>query len=260
MPPSRGYSQSLPLLSFAYRKIFGGKMPQADIGGNMYSYIKAETIGYAVEEAIKALNARGTEQSRENQDRADITKEIQLCLDVEHPDAEPAISRCIVTDLKGLAKYDREFLDGTGDDEGWKYTYHSLYARYYDSLIAELKRNINTRRACIAMGQGDINFTDDPPCMQLIMFNYADGKLEMTVVFRSNDGVKAFPMNIHAVEMLHEKVCEEMGLPVGPLHYIANNFHAYSKDFKILESYCRVFDTAPEKRRFASLKELKELL
>ena len=226
----------------------------------MFTYIKAPTVGIGIEMAMKALNENGIVQERENQDRVDTTKEIQLCLDIEDPTAEPAISRSIVTDLKGLAKYDHEFLDGTGDGDGWKYTYHALYSRFYDQLLDELRRNINTRRACIALGQGDINFSEDPPCLQMLMFNYVSGKLEITVIFRSNDGVKAFPMNIHAIEMLHEKVAAELGIPVGPMHYIANNFHAYSKDFKTLESYCHVFDTAPEKRRFASYEELKQLL
>ncbi len=226
----------------------------------MYIYLRERTVGLGIESAMKALNERGIVQERENQDRTDVTKEIQLCLDIEDPAGEPAISRSIVTDLKGLAKYDHEFLDGTGDDVGWKYTYHGLYSQFYDQLIGELKRNIHTRRACIALGQGDINFSDDPPCLQLMMFNYVDGKLEMTALFRSNDGVKAFPMNIHAIEMLHQKVAGELNLPVGPLHYLANNFHAYSKDFHTLESYCKVFETAPEKRRFASMEELKLFL
>lgn len=226
----------------------------------MYTYIKAATVGYGVEEAMKALNAHGIAQRRENQDREDVTTEIQLLLDIEDPVAEPAISRSIFSDLKGLASYDHEFLDGTADDKGWKYTYHQLYSQFYDKLIAELRRNIGTRRACIAMGQGDINFSEDPPCMQLLMFNCVNGKLEMTVVFRSNDGVKAFPMNIHACAMLQEKVADEMELPVGPLHYIANNFHCYSRDTATLANYCKSFETASEKRRFYSLQQLKDLL
>ena len=226
----------------------------------MYTYIHSKTVGLGIEEAIKALNAEGVESIRENQDKVDSVKEIQLCLDIDNPIAEPAISRCIVTDLKGLAKYDHEFLDGTSDDLGWEYTYHGLYSKYYEQLIGELKRNINTRRACIALGQGDINFSADPPCMQLLMFNYAQGKLEMTVIFRSNDGVKAFPMNIHACAMLQKKVADELGLAVGPLHYIANNFHCYSRDYDVIKGYCNTFNTASEKRRFYSLKQLEEFL
>ena len=200
----------------------------------MFTYIREKTVALGIEAAMKALNEKGIVQERENQDRTDVTKEIQLCLDIEDPTAEPFISRSIVTDLKGLAKYDHEFLDGTGDNDGWEYTYHALYSRFYDQLLSELRRNIHTRRACIALGQGDINFSSDPPCMQLMMFNYVDGKLEMTILFRSNDGVKAFPMNIHAVSLLQEKVAGELGLPVGPMHYIANNFHCYSRDRETL--------------------------
>jgi len=226
----------------------------------MFQYVRARTVALGIEESMKALNAHGLAQTRENQNWEDVTTEIQLLLDIEQPDAEPAISRSIITDLKGLAQYDREFLDGTSDDAGWKYTYHMLYSRFYDQAIAELRRNINTRRACIALGQGDINFTEDPPCLQLIMFNCVEGKLEATIVFRSNDGVKAFPMNIHATAMLQQRVADEIGLPVGPLHYIANNFHCYSRDREILANYCKTFETANEKRRFYSMEQLKQYL
>lgn len=223
-------------------------------------YVKSYSIGLGIEQALIRLRDKGIIQNRENQDRFDTTKEIGLCLDVETPNNEPFISRCIVTDLKGLAKYDHEFLDGTSDNLGWKYTYHSLYEPYYQKVIDEFKRNPGTRRACIALGQGDINFTEDPPCLQLIMFNLVNDKLEMTTVMRSNDAVKAFPMNIHAFEMLHEKIASELGYKVGTLHYIANNFHCYSKDLKTLEAYCQTFETAKAARRFANREDLMKVL
>ncbi len=224
----------------------------------MYRYVHAKSTAIGIEEAIKALNEYGIEETRENQDRVDHTKEIQLCLDIDNPCAEPAISRCIFGDINALISYDHEMIDGTADDKGWKYTYHQLYSRFYDQLIDELKRNINTRRACIAMGQGDINFSEDPPCMQMLMFNYVEGKLDMTVVFRSNDGVKAFPMNIHAISLIQMKVAHELGVPVGAMHYIANNFHCYSRDYDIIGSYVHTFETANEKRRFWSLDKIKD--
>lgn len=222
-------------------------------------HLTAYTIGEGIEKALCLLETTSDVEVRENQDKYDLTKEIGLALDIKYPTVEPFISRCICTDLKGLAKYDHEFLDGIADNAGWKYTYHQLYEKYYDDVINELKRNTHTRRACIALGQGDINFTADPPCLQLMTFNYVNGRLEMTVIFRSNDAVKAFPMNIHACEMLHEKVCEDVHLTVGPLHYIAINFHAYSKDWTTLKTYCKTFRTAPYKRKFWSRKELMEV-
>lgn len=224
----------------------------------MFTYIKARTVGEGIESSLKALQENGIIQQRENQNRSEEMKEIQLCLDVEEPLSEPAISKSMPCSLEQLWQYDKEFLDGTSDDLGWKYTYHQLYSRFYNDVINEIGRNPQTRRACIALGQGDINFTSDPPCLQLLIVNVVNNKLELTCVFRSNDGVKAFPMNIHAISMLQEKLAKDTGYEVGPLHYIATNFHCYRNDFQTLDNYIKIFDTKPPKRRFYSLEELSK--
>lgn len=92
----------------------------------MYQHIVAPSIGIGVEESIKTLNTHGKLVKRENQNLEDDLKEIQLVLDIENITAEPFISRCIFSDIKGLASYDFEMLYGTSDDRGWKYTYHGF--------------------------------------------------------------------------------------------------------------------------------------
>lgn len=228
----------------------------------MFTYVKANSIGSGIELSIKALSAYGEYRSRENQDKEDTCKEIQLMLDIESPFVGEAqsrfISKCIPCGLDELIKYDEEFIDGTADDLGWDYTYHQLYAPFYERVKDEIKRNPATRRACIALGQGDINFSSNPPCLQMLMFNVNDNKLDMTVVFRSNDGIKAFPMNIHALAMLQAKLTAELELDFGDMHYIANNFHAYSKDFGTMASYIKLFDERPDtgnRSRFWTLKD-----
>lgn len=214
----------------------------------MFCHICAASLAEGIEKSMKALNANGILEKRENQDRENLMKEIQLVLDVTDPMSEPFVSKAMPCDIKVLVQYEDEFINGSADNAGWKYTYHGLYSPFYDKAIGELKRNLKTRRACIALGQGDINFTSDPPCLQLIMFNIVGGKLDITVVFRSNDGVKAFPMNIHAVRALQIMAAADLGLETGCLHYVANNFHAYENDIPLLESYCALFDkyTTPE--------------
>lgn len=228
----------------------------------MYRYINATSVGYGVEQAIKALNQYGTIEERENQDKMDTLKEIQLILDIDDVNAEPAISRCVFTDIKGLASYDHEMLDGTADNKGWEYTYHELYAPYYDNVITELKRNPQTRRARITLGASrpEIIYSGDPPCLIELLFKIVAGKLEMTILFRSNDGVKAFPMNIHALAMLQRKVAKELDIVPGAMHYIADNFHCYSRDFEILEQYCKNFESAPMKRRFWSYEDIEKVM
>lgn len=221
----------------------------------MYTYINANSLAEGIELSMRALNQNAHIQQRENQDRENQMKEIQLVLDITNPLSEPFISKAMPCDLKTLIAYEDEFINGTADDLGWKYTYHGLYSPFYEKVLNELKRNINTRRAVIALGQGDINFTPDPPCLQLLMFTVVDNKLELTCVFRSNDGVKAFPMNIQAIAALQRKAAADMELLVGELHYIANNFHAYQNDFNQLESYIKLFDKYPVEKRTYSFEE-----
>lgn len=228
----------------------------------MYQHIIAPSVGIGVEESIKSLNKNGKLVKRENQNLEDDLREIQLVLDIEDIKAEPFISKCIFSDLKGLASYDHEMLDGTSDERGWKYTYHGLYKPYYNNLIEELKRNPNTRRArlCIGALNPDLIYSEDPPCWIEALFVIVDEKLEATFIFRSNDGVKAFPMNIHALAMLQIKIADEIGLEPGAMHYIANNFHCYSRDFDVMSQYCKNFENSNLKRRFYSMEDLLKVL
>ena len=59
----------------------------------------------------------------------------------------------------------------------------------------------------------------------------------MTALFRSNDACKATFMNAYALTCLQEKVAAELGVDVGSYTHIANSFHAYEKDWELLESY-----------------------
>jgi thymidylate synthase len=63
------------------------------------------------------------------------------------------------------------------------------------------------------------------------------------VVFRSNDGVKAVAMNIFALLELSRFIASEIGInELGSYTHHALSFHAYSRDWKALEGYCKSFD------------------
>ena len=73
----------------------------------MFTYIKARTVGEGIESSLKALQENGIIQQRENQNRSEEMKEIQLCLDVEEPLSEPAISKSMPCSLEQLWQYDQ---------------------------------------------------------------------------------------------------------------------------------------------------------
>ena len=205
-----------------------------------YQIVNAHYLHEAVERVMNLLDA-GEIVSGENQDTQDELKDISVVIEVANI-KDLTISKAIPGDLYSLVEYELEFIDGIRDWETeWEYTYHKLFMQHYDDCIAELKRNHDTRRAVLPIA-GDTSYGNShPPCMQLLMFRIINNKLNTTVVFRSNDGVKAFAMNSFAIALLAHKIANEVGVEVGTYTHIANSFHAYKKDWDTLNSYVKMF-------------------
>lgn len=222
----------------------------------MYKIINCEKLHNAVEESMKLLNSAPIVEC-ENQDHKDRSKDLSLLINVEDI-SNLTISKAIPCDLYGLVEYDLEFSEGVKDfEKHWDYTYHQLFSPYYNYCMNELLRNPNSRRAVLPIAGAKSYGNPHPPCMQNIMYRIVDGKLNTTVTFRSNDGVKAFAMNSFAIARMTHKMAEILDVPVGSYTHIANSFHAYSHDWGMLESYCKRFDT--NEKLYYSLVEYLEV-
>lgn len=223
----------------------------------MYKIINCEKLHNAVEESMKLLNNAPIIEC-ENQDRKDQSKDLQLIINVNNID-EITISKAIPCDLHGLVEYDLEFTEGVKDfEKNWDYTYHQLFEPYYNYCLNELLREPNTRRAVLPIAGPKSYGTLHPPCMQNIMYRIVDGKLNTTVTFRSNDGVKAFAMNSFAIARMSHKIASTLEIPVGSYTHIANSFHAYSCDWDMLDSYCKNFNNRQNEKLYYTLDEYME--
>ncbi len=153
------------------------------------------------------------------------------------------VPKCILTDLRGLAEYELEFIDGIRDSDADKlgYTYHSLYAKNYDALIEKLKADPWTRQGLLPVaGEKFWQLGEDKPCLVDLMFrSHANGKLYVTAIFRSNDAVKAMPMNLWVIARLLKRVAEDTGLEPGGVVYFANSMHCYPQDRDKLKAYVK---------------------
>lgn len=169
-------------------------------------------------------------------------KECSMTMIVKRPLMEPRISKLFVGGFRELEQYRQEMLDGILDFEiekgNWAYTYHSRMAEQIPFIIEELKRNPYSRRAVIDIRDWRYDSkTDSPACLQNIQFLIRDGRLDMKVLFRSNDACKATFMNAFALICLQEKIAGELGVEVGSYTHRANSFHCYEKDFELLDGY-----------------------
>lgn len=167
--------------------------------------------------------------------------EVPIAFIAEFPMGEPRISRLFPGGPRDLEKYRLEMLYGIEDFEvergNWEYTYHERMAEQIPFIIRELRRDPYSRRAVIDVRRTSDNLLNDPPCLQHIQFFIRDGKLHAKVLFRSNDACKATFMNAYALTCLQEMVAAELGVEVGSYTHVANSFHAYERDWELLESY-----------------------
>lgn len=160
---------------------------------------------------------------------------------VYNPLKEPMISKCGIFSPADLQQYVMEMTDGILDfriGNGWDYTYHDRMGKQLDFVIEELKRNPYSRRAVIDVRTPEDIGSNDPACLQHMQF-FCDeyGNLCLTVLFRSNDAVKACFMNMFALVMVQKKVADALGRKVGCYVHNVNNFHCYKKDLPLLEGY-----------------------
>jgi len=118
-------------------------------------------------------------------------------------------------------------------------------------VIEYLRRNRDGRRAVLAMWDPDRDLytgetTLDVPCNSHIYLWQSLGgrdepnRLSMTVCCRSNDIIwGAYGENSVVFSVLQEYVAAHLGLAVGPLYQISNNFHAYVALYDKLRSALR---------------------
>lgn len=119
------------------------------------------------------------------------------------------------------------------------YTYGTFIVEQVDRIIQLLNdAKGNTNQACIAIGDADTTFLDDPPCLRLISFKVIEGKLVMTVFFRSWDLYAGMPENLGGLQLLKEYILAHLTFPCEDGMLIANSdgLHIYEQYFKIVDS------------------------
>jgi thymidylate synthase len=104
-------------------------------------------------------------------------------------------------------------------------------------VIRELKHNPESRRATLVMSDAkDLmrirQGTVDTPCNTGVYFDRRDGKLNMTVLCRSNDAIwGTFGANAVHFSMLQEYIAAGVGVKMGVYRQFSNNFHLYPANF-----------------------------
>ena len=210
-------------------------------------FIRGKNLTEVYHKALTELETNGSivDCSDWNQKQ----KECAMTLHIENPLEEPRISKLIIGGPYDLQRYVMELVDGILDfkiNAGWDYTYHDRFSRYIPFVIADLKRNRESRRAIISIRDNDVDSrSSDPACMQSIQYFIRNGRLDCMILFRSNDLPEAFFFNAFALIMLQEKIAGELGVEVGTYTHRSNSMHCYEKDFQLLGNFAKAIEEKP---------------
>ena len=110
-----------------------------------------------------------------------------------------------------------------------------------DIVIQMLKDNPETRQAAISIYDGKeiSDYTNDTPCTYAVQFTVLNGKLNMSVVMRSNDLWYGFCNDQYQFSCLQLLVAQRTRYDVGTYYHFAHNLHLYND--KLPENETRNF-------------------
>lgn len=144
-----------------------------------------------------------------------------------------------------------------GEDDG---TIHGAYGRRWRSvfgldqlgiIVDKLRREPTTRQCVIQMwdcyGCSDLDGTwKDRPCNTHVYLRILNNRLDLTVCSRSNDAIwGAHGANAVHFSILQEYLAARIGIKVGMMYQLSNNYHAYLSELQR-------FDLPPIDNRYSS--------
>ena len=116
------------------------------------------------------------------------------------------------------------------------YGYQWCRENQLGKVISMLKENPETRQATISIYDGkEIHKYDhDTPCTYAVQFTILHGRLDMSVLMRSNDLWYGFCNDQYQFSNLQMLVAHELNIPVGIYYHYAHNLHLYNDKLPVM--------------------------
>ena len=129
----------------------------------------------------------------------------------------------------------KRMADEQGDVNS-NYGYQWCRENQLGKVISMLKANPETRQATISIYDGkEIHKYDyDTPCTYAVQFTILHGRLDMSVLMRSNDLWYGFCNDQYQFSNLQMLVAHELNIPVGIYYHYAHNLHLYNDKLPVM--------------------------
>lgn len=141
---------------------------------------------------------------------------------------------------------------------GWT-TYSPENGAQFDKVIAELKKNLESRRAIVIYTRPSMweeynkDGRSDFMCTNAVQYLVRDGAVHAVVQMRSNDAVFGYKNDRAWQHTVLSRVAEKLELPVGDLHWNAGSLHVYERHFFLVDHFDKSGELAITKSAYREL-------
>ena len=204
-------------------------------------FIRARTITDAWHRGLNLIWRQGREMNDERGTR--IRELLSLQVVVEDPYQEMIPAEYSWNEER-LEEYAQQLL--SGKNPGFEYTYGERLRAWslpgmpaldqIEQVILRLKASANTRRATAVTWIAPVDAAkDEVPCMIVDDFKLRDGRLHLSIFFRSHDFAGAYPANLYGLARLLQYVSSQVGAEPGSISTTSASAHIYEHDWDWVE-------------------------
>jgi len=149
--------------------------------------------------------------------------------------------------------------DGTiNSNYGWT-TYSPENGGQYTKVLAELKKNPESRRAVVIYTRPsmweeyNIDGRSDFMCTNAVQYLVRDGALHAVVQMRSNDAVLGYKNDRAWQYTVLANLAKDLQLPEGDIHWSAGSLHVYERHFYLVDHFTKTGEIAVSKSQYREL-------
>ena len=204
-------------------------------------FIRADSISEAWQRGLALIWRQGAEIT--DQRGTKIKEILSLQMVVEDPYRD-MIPPGYSWNEERLEEYARQLL--SGDNPGFEYTYGERLRAWalpgcasldqIEQAIARLRASSSTRRATAVTWIAPLDSNrEEVPCMIVDDFKLRDGRLHLSIFFRSHDFAGAYPANLYGLARLLQYVAGEVGAEPGSISTTSSSAHIYEHDWDWVE-------------------------
>ena len=204
-------------------------------------FIRARTISDAWQRGLNLIWRQGAQITDERGTR--IRELLSMQVVVEDPYREMIPAQYSWNEER-LEEYAQQLL--SGNNPGFEYTYGERLRAWslpgvpaldqIEQVILRLKASANTRRATAVTWIVPVDACkDEVPCMIVDDFKLRDGRLHLSIFFRSHDFAGAYPANLYGLARLLQYVSYEVGAEPGSICTTSASAHIYEHDWDFVE-------------------------